>query len=199
MPSKAIFLDKDGTLIDDVPYNIEPEFIHLSPHAIEGLQLFTQLGYRLVVVSNQPGVAHGMFAESALTAVWRRLDHMLEPHGIDIDGYYFCPHHPEGSQENYALECDCRKPQPGMLHMAAAEHDLELAGSWMVGDILNDVEAGNRAGCRTVLIDNGNETEWLLTPARMPDLVATDLLAAAQEIAAMPVHPSPDTPAAERP
>ena len=195
MPSKAIFLDKDGTLIDDVPYNIEPELIRLSPHAIEGLQLFTRLGFRLVVVSNQPGVARGMFAESALNGVWRRLDHLLEPHGIEIDGYYFCPHHPEGSRASYALDCECRKPQPGLLHEAAAEHGIELAGSWMVGDILNDVEAGNRAGCRTVLIDNGNETEWLLTPARMPDLVASDLLAAAQQIAAMPMQRQPATQA----
>ena len=191
MPGKAIFLDKDGTLIDDVPYNIEPELIRLSPRAIEGLQLFAQLGYRLVVVSNQSGVARGMFAESALDAVWHRLDHLLEPHGIDIDGYYFCPHHPEGSMASYALECDCRKPQPGLLHEAAAEHGIELAGSWMVGDILNDVEAGNRAGCHTVLIDNGNETEWLLTPARMPDLVAADLYSAAQQIAAIPVQQEP--------
>jgi D-glycero-D-manno-heptose 1,7-bisphosphate phosphatase len=198
MPSKAIFLDKDGTLIDDVPYNIEPELIRLSPRAIEGLQLFAQLGFRLVVVSNQPGVARGMFAESALDAVWRRLDHLLEPHGIDIDGYYFCPHHPDGSLASYALDCDCRKPQPGLLHEAATEHGIELAGSWMVGDILNDVEAGNRAGCRTVLIDNGNETEWLLTPGRMPDLVATDLYSAAQQVAAIPLHQESATPFARQ-
>ena len=92
---------------------------------------------------------------------------------------------------SYALECDCRKPQPGLLHEAAAEHGIDLAGSWMVGDILNDVEAGNRAGCHTVLIDNGNETEWLLTPARMPDLVAADLYSAAQQIAAIPVQQEP--------
>jgi D-glycero-D-manno-heptose 1,7-bisphosphate phosphatase len=186
MLRKAVFLDKDGTLIEDVPYNVDPALIRFNPHAVEGLQLFAQLGYLLVVVSNQSGVARGRFAEHDLDAVWERLDSLLEPYGIDIEGYYFCPHHPEGEVEGYALDCECRKPQPGLLQQAAREHAIDLAASWMVGDILNDIEAGHRAGCRTVLIDNGNETEWLTTPMRMPELVAEDLLAAARQIAALP-------------
>jgi D-glycero-D-manno-heptose 1,7-bisphosphate phosphatase len=186
MLRKAVFLDKDGTLIEDVPYNVDPALIRFNPHAVEGLQLLAQLGYLLVVVSNQSGVARGRFAEHDLGTVWKRLDSLLDPYGIDIEGYYFCPHHPEGEVEGYAFDCECRKPQPGLLQQAAREHAIDLAASWMVGDILNDIEAGHRAGCRTVLIDNGNETEWLTTPMRMPELVAEDLLAAARQIAALP-------------
>ena len=182
---KAVFLDKDGTLVNDVPYNVDPDRVTLSPNAIEGLRLFSRLGYTLLVVSNQAGVARGFFPESALEAVWRRIDQLLAAEDIQLDGYYYCPHHIEGTVGEYAQACDCRKPLPGMLLQAAVEHDIDLEASWMVGDILHDMEAGKRAGCRTILIDNGNETEWDLTPARIPDLSAPDLHAAALLVAAM--------------
>ena len=191
---KAVFLDKDGTLVNDVPYNVDPDRVTLSPNAIEGLRLFSRLGYTLLVVSNQAGVARGFFPESALEAVWRRIDRLLAAEDIQLDGYYYCPHHIEGTVGEYAQTCDCRKPLPGMLLQAAAEHDIDLEASWMVGDILHDMEAGKRAGCRTILIDNGNETEWDLTPARIPDLSAPDLHAVALLVAAMAppiMHPIP--------
>jgi D-glycero-D-manno-heptose 1,7-bisphosphate phosphatase len=182
--TKAIFLDKDGTLVKDVPYNVDPALVTLSPNAAEGLRLFSRMGYLLLVVSNQPGVARGYFPASALDAVWQRLDELLAEAGVRIDGYYHCPHHAEGEVREYARICACRKPLPGMLLRAAAEHDVDLAASWMVGDILHDIEAGRRAGCRTILIDNGNETEWVLSPLRTPHLTAPDLQAAAQLVAA---------------
>jgi D-glycero-D-manno-heptose 1,7-bisphosphate phosphatase len=181
---QAVFLDKDGTLIEDVPYNVDPAQIRLEPGAIEGLRLLRDAGFRLIVVSNQPGVAHGLFAESALAGVETRLRELLTAGGVALDGFYHCPHHPKGSVADYARVCDCRKPQPGMLRRAANDHGIALAHSWMVGDILNDVEAGRRAGCRTVLIDNGHETEWLLSDLRRPDYVAPDLAAAARIILA---------------
>src|SRR5205085_6378312 len=95
---------------------------------------------------------------------------------------YHCPHHPDGTVERYARACACRKPQPGLLLRAARDHDLDLARSWLVGDILDDVEAGRRAGCRTVLLDNGHETEWVLTPERLPHHIACDLAQAADLI-----------------
>lgn len=182
--NKAIFLDKDGTLVNDVPYNVDPDLVTLSPNAAEGLRLFSRLGYLLLLVSNQPGVAHGYFHESALDGVWRRLDRLLDAEGVHLNGYYYCPHHAQGSVGKYAQACDCRKPLPGMLLQAAAEHGVDLAASWMVGDILHDVEAGRRAGCKTILIDNGNETEWELSPLRMPNLMAPDLETAALLMAA---------------
>jgi D-glycero-D-manno-heptose 1,7-bisphosphate phosphatase len=107
-----------------------------------------------------------------------------------LDGFYYCPHSPDGVITRYAIPCTCRKPMPGMLYRAAREHGLDLAQSWMVGDILDDIEAGRRAGCRTVLIDNGNETEWKRSPLRTPHLTAPNLYTAAAMIAAWE-----DTPA----
>lgn len=180
--TRAIFLDKDGTLVDDLPYNVDPRRMTLARGAGPALRLMGELGYHLFVVSNQAGVARGLFDEAALPPLFATLAVMLKHAGARLDGYYWCPHHPEGIVAAHALECGCRKPQPGMLLRAAREHDIDLTRSWMVGDILNDVEAGRRAGCRTVLIDNGNETEWLRSPLRMPDVTVPGLLEAARAI-----------------
>jgi histidinol-phosphate phosphatase family protein len=179
---RAVFLDKDGTLIEDVPYNVDPALIRLGPGAREGLPLLHQRGYRLFVVSNQPGVAHGYFPESALAAVADRLRELLAGLGLPLAGFSYCPHHPNGQRAPFAVACDCRKPAPGMIARAAEAHGLDLARSWMVGDILDDIQAGRAAGCRTVLIDNGNETEWVLTPDRRPHHTAADLAEAARII-----------------
>jgi D-glycero-D-manno-heptose 1,7-bisphosphate phosphatase len=176
---RAVFLDKDGTLIEDVPYNVDPERIVLTPHAGEGLRLLQQLGYRLIVISNQSGIARGYFEESALNTVWQRLQQLLQPYGAHLMHCYYCPHHPDGKISTYAISCDCRKPGPGLFFRAAARHRIDLSASWMIGDILNDMEAGRRAGCRTILIDNGNETEWQLSLMRTPDAFVTDLREAA--------------------
>ena len=180
---RAVFLDKDGTLIEDIPFNVDPCRIRLTPNAGAGLRMLRDAGFAFIVVSNQAGVAHGKFTEEKLVPVARQLAALLADEGISLLDFYYCPHAPDGSQAAYAGDCTCRKPLPGMLHRAADEHGIDLARSWMVGDILNDIEAGRRAGCRTVLIDNGNETEWQRGPLREPDAVAVDLLEAAQTIA----------------
>jgi histidinol-phosphate phosphatase family protein len=170
----AIFVDKDGTLVHDVPYNVDPARIALAPGAGEAVETFVQNGFRVFVVSNQPGAALGHFAEEKLGDVERRLRELLDD---GLAAFYYCPHHPQAG-------CECRKPNPGMLLRAAREHAVDLGRSWMIGDILDDVEAGRRAGCRTCLIDNGNETEWQLSDARRPDRVAADLAEAAAMILA---------------
>ncbi|MBZ2208446.1 D-glycero-alpha-D-manno-heptose-1,7-bisphosphate 7-phosphatase [Massilia soli] len=180
---KAIFLDKDGTLIDDLPYNVEQRRITLCAGAGAGLRLLARLDYRLFVVTNQDGVAHGYFSDEDVEGVAHRLADLLFRERLPLEGFYYCPHHPDGSVAPYARECNCRKPRPGMLLQAAHDHDIDLRASWMIGDILHDVEAGNRAGCRTLLIDNGNETEWRLGPKRIPTRMAPDLYAAAVLIA----------------
>jgi len=180
---KAIFLDKDGTLVDDLPYNVEPRRIHLVPGAGLALRLLADMDYRLFVVTNQSGIAHGCFGEEAMELVAERLSDLLFREQVALDGYYYCPHHPLGTVRDYALACHCRKPSPGMLLRAAHEHGIDLRTSWMIGDVLHDVEAGNRAGCRTLLIDNGNETEWRLGPRRLPTRIAPDLYSAARLIA----------------
>lgn len=182
---RAIFLDKDGTLVEDVPYNVNPELIELTWHAGQALQILRELGFALVVVTNQSGVARGLFTEAALAPVRQRLSDLLAQYGVLLDGFHYCPHHPEGVVGRYAVPCTCRKPMPGMLLRAASELDIDLSRSWMIGDILHDVEAGRRAGCQTVLIDNGNETEWKMAPQRTPHLTASDLYTAATMIAAI--------------
>ena len=180
---KAIFLDKDGTLLDDVPYNIDPQRMVLSKNAGEGLRLFAGLSYQLIVVSNQSGIARGYFEESVMQKVEQRLRELINEERASLLAFYYCPHLPNAPVDAYRKQCDCRKPAPGMLLQAAADHDIDLAASWMIGDILDDIEAGNRAGCRTILLDNGNETEWQISTYRKPDLMVPDIYAAARLVA----------------
>ncbi len=182
MAVKVIFLDKDGTLIPDIPYNVDPARITLLPGAIEGLRMLHAAGYKFIVVTNQSGVARGLFTEADLVGVEARIRELLGEHGIPLAGFYYCPHHVAGALPEYAIACECRKPEPGMILKAAHEYDIDLVHSWMIGDILNDVEAGRRAGVRTVLIDNGSETEWVLTSQRQPHYRARDLQEAAEAI-----------------
>lgn len=170
---KAIFIDKDGTLIEDIPYNVNPSLIELMPGAGESLKLLRDEGYKMVVISNQSGVARGLFKEEKLKGVESELEHQLADYRVDLNGFYYCPHLPEaeGKVEKYAIDCNCRKPKAGLLLKAARELGIDLEDSWMIGDILNDVEAGNRAGCKTILFDNGGETEWVLSDQRIPDKI----------------------------
>jgi D-glycero-D-manno-heptose 1,7-bisphosphate phosphatase len=185
MSARAVFLDKDGTLIHDVPYNVNPDLITLAEGVAEGLPLIHAAGYRLIVVSNQSGVARGYFPEQALVAVEARLRQLLSQIGVPLAGFYYCPHYPAGTEPGYSRACDCRKPQPGLLLRAAREHEIDFARSWLVGDKLDDVETGRRAGCETILIDDGQETEWSLSPQRLPHHIAADLAEAAKIVTAL--------------
>lgn len=179
----AVFLDKDGTLLADEPYNVDTDRMQFAPGAAAGLHRLGSLGLPLIVISNQSGVALGYFSQQALKPVCVRLAQMFESAGAQLAGFYYCPHHPAGKLAAYAIDCYCRKPAPGLLLRAARLQGIDLSASWFVGDILHDVEAGNRAGCRTVLLDVGNETEWQAGPFRQPDYRVADLAAAARLIA----------------
>jgi len=179
---QAVFVDKDGTLVENVPYNVDPAKLRFTPHALDGLRLLGKKGYRIIVVSNQPGLAYGMFTRAQLTQLQLALAAMMEREGVQLADFYACPHAPGPAGPVPA--CLCRKPAPGLLRQAARSHRLDLARCWMIGDILDDVEAGRRAGCRTVLLDRGNETVWRLSPLRTPHLRAETLLEAAQAIVA---------------
>lgn len=178
--SAGVFIDKDGTLVEDVPFDADPGRVRLLPGAAEGVARLHRAGFRIFVVSNQPGVAQGRFDADALDAVRRRLEELLAPGALT--GFYYCPHAPGGASPSSARGCSCRKPRPGMILRACREHGIRPASSWTLGDILDDVEAGRRAGCRTVLIHNGHETEWRRAPEREPHLVAPDVAAAARLI-----------------
>jgi D-glycero-D-manno-heptose 1,7-bisphosphate phosphatase len=171
MMNKAVFLDKDGTLIPDIPFNVDPGKITLQDDIVTGLKRLQDDGFKLIIISNQSGVARGYFTEDKLLGVAEKMKALFAQNGLALDGFYYCPHHPQGTVLHYNIECDCRKPKAGMLLRAAADHNINLTNSWMVGDILNDVEAGNRAGCKTVLVDNGNETEWVEGHYRTPTVI----------------------------
>jgi histidinol-phosphate phosphatase family protein len=172
---RAVFIDKDGTLIHDVPYNVDPKNVQLTMRAGRALRRMKNAGYQLIVVSNQSGVARGLFEEKDLLPINRQIQTLLAPYGVKVDAFYYCPHGPDDG-------CKCRKPMPGMILRAARDNAVDPQISWMIGDILNDVEAGNRAGCRTIHVDNGNETEWIRSDCRQPLYSVKDLAEAAEII-----------------
>lgn len=171
MKQRAVFIDRDGTLVHPGHYPSRPDQLHLYKDIGPGLRNIQRLGFRLVVVTNQAGIARGYFSEQELQLMHEFLASLLEREGVRLDAIYYCPHHIAGIIPQYAILCNCRKPQPGMLLRAAADLDLDLTRCWLVGDILDDVEAGNRAGCRSVLVDLGTEPAPE-APLRFPDFVA---------------------------
>jgi len=166
--NKGVFIDRDGTLIKDVPYNANTALIQFLPNAIEALTALKEKNFLLILISNQSGIARGFFTVEQLSQMHEVIQQTLRNFNVRLDDIYYCPHHPEGKIKKYIVECNCRKPKPGMILQAAKEHNIDLSISWMIGDILNDVEAGNAAGCKTILLDNGNETEWILNEIRTP-------------------------------
>lgn len=152
---RAVFLDRDGTIVRDVGYLKRTEDVFLLPGAPEALKLLREAGFLLLVVTNQSAVARGWLTEPALLEMQREVERRLEAEGAALDGFYYCPHLPGGTVEQYARKCDCRKPEPGMLLRAARDRNVDLERSYVVGDSERDVEAGERAGCSTILIGGG--------------------------------------------
>ncbi len=175
----AVFLDRDGVLIEDAHYVGCASRVRLIPGAAEAVAALNRAGRAVVVVTNQAGVAKGMFTAAAVEAVHAFLAEQLAGYGARIDAFYYCPHHPEGEVPEYRTRCECRKPGPGMLRAAAAELGLDPARSWMVGDRETDLAAGAAAGCRTVLVRTGYgagvDATALDRDGLNLDLVATDL------------------------
>lgn len=169
---KAVFLDKDGTLIENVDYNVNTERITLLSGVVPTLKELKAEGYLLIVITNQSGVAQGMFEESAIKNVGNYLKRLLSLWHVRLDGFYYCPHYVDGVVKEYATDCDCRKPKPGLLMQAAFDFDIDLRNSWMIGDLITDVEAGKRAGCRTILFNKDKEFEFVLEDSPMPDATA---------------------------
>jgi D-glycero-D-manno-heptose 1,7-bisphosphate phosphatase len=177
----AAFLDRDGTINVEVEYLSEPEQIVLLPGAAAAIARLNRAGIVVVVVTNQAGVARGYFPESRVAQIHARLDELLEAEGARIDRYYYCPHHPTAGLGAYRVECDCRKPKPGMLLAAAKELDLDLARSVLIGDKLLDLEAARQAGCEGILVRTGYgaELECRIDAARHGRVRVEDDLAAA--------------------
>jgi len=178
-PRAAVFLDKDGTLVEDVPFNVDPAQLRFAPRAFQALRRLAARGFALVIVSNQPGLACGRFDAGQWAGMRVAIEAAFAQAGVPLAAVCWCPHAPDGAGRPL---CSCRKPEPGMLLAAAHALGLALPRSWMVGDILDDVEAGCRAGCRTVLLDVGHETVWARGPQRVPDARVPGLWEAAHHI-----------------
>jgi D-glycero-D-manno-heptose 1,7-bisphosphate phosphatase len=184
----AIFIDRDGTLSHEVGYVNHPTRFRLYPFAVDAVRHVNRAGWRAVVVTNQAGVARGYFPESLLDIVHGALREALDAGGARLDGLYYCPHHPSVGAPPYRQECDCRKPKPGLLLRAAAELGIDLAGSWVIGDRLADLQLAWNVGARGALVLTGygrGEREYLSASwPRQPDLVAENLLEAVERILA---------------
>jgi D-glycero-D-manno-heptose 1,7-bisphosphate phosphatase len=151
----ALFLDRDGVLIDEVQYLSRPDQVRLVPGAAAAVGRAARNGWKVVVVTNQSGVARGLLPEERLADIHAELARQLAAESARMDGIYYCPHHPTAGVGEYLRDCDCRKPRPGMLQAAARDFGIDLGRSVLVGDRRTDLEAGLAAGCRVVLVRTG--------------------------------------------
>lgn len=168
MSRPAVFLDRDGTIIEDVGFLGSLDAMRVLPWSAEAIRMLNDAGYPVVVITNQSGVGRGFFDEAHVRATHDALDRALAEGSARVDAYYYCPHHPEASDLRYRAACECRKPAPGLLRQAASDLDLDLSRSWMVGDWWRDVEAGVAAGARGILIRSGHDTVHRPAPAEAP-------------------------------
>ena len=175
MSDKAIFLDRDDTLIEDPGYISSPEQVKLLDGVAEALIELKSLGYKLIVVTNQSAVARGIVTEKVLGEIHKRLEQLLAEKMAFLDRIYYCPYHPDGVVAKYRKESDFRKPNPGMLLRAAEEMDIDLGQSWCVGNSISDMEAGLRAGCKTILIDLPSHQQQLEPGQPRPDYKAVNI------------------------
>lgn len=177
---RVVFLDRDGTIIADRHSLHRIEEVDLLPGAVDGLRTLAGMGFALVVVSNQSGVARGTFSEDDVRTVHEYLRTILAERGVHLHGLLYCPHHPEGSVAEYAIQCTCRKPGRGMADQAEAFLGLiDYKNSWSIGDKPTDVEFGNALGMKTVLL---RSEYWTTPPTPAPDLIVNSLLEAAQKM-----------------
>lgn len=158
---KAVFLDRDGTIAKDFPYCSRPEDFELLPGATEGIKLLNEYSFKVVVVTNQSGIARGYFTERTLAEIHDKMITQLVEHGAHVDAIYYCPHHPDD-------DCECRKPKPKMVFQAALDLDIDISQSYVIGDSEIDAELAKRAGCRAGIKvgEPGGTADWVATSFR---------------------------------
>jgi D-glycero-D-manno-heptose 1,7-bisphosphate phosphatase len=187
--TKAVFLDRDG-VINELVYYAEHGIVDspfttkqfkLVPGVCEAINKFHELGFKVIIVSNQPGIAKGYFSEETFDKIRKKMNDELAKKGASFDGEYYCFHHPEAKAERLKVNCECRKPKPGLLLQAAQDLDIDLSQSWMIGDGLTDVKAGKSAGCPTILLGKMKCEFCHLMDEQdaHPDFIAPNLLEAA--------------------
>lgn len=192
MKRLAVFIDRDGTLSEEVGYINHPSRFRLFPYAANAIKLLNENGWLTIVTTNQAGVARGYFAEDMIATVHEAMTRDLARDGARIDAIYYCAHHPSVGEPPYRFDCDCRKPMPGLISRAARDFEIELSESWMVGDRYSDIQLARNAGVKSAFVLSGyGRGEWehqRATWTEQPDLVGENLLAAVEAIV---------TPAAE--
>ena len=180
--TKTVFLDRDGTINKEVNYLNHPDQIELISGSAEGIKLLNENGFTVVVITNQSGVARGIIDEENLPLIKDRLCCLLEEKGAKIDGYYYCPHYPDGKIEKFAFKCDCRKPEPGMLRKAAEDLDIDLKRSYVVGDKACDIKLGKNIGAVSIMVKTGYGESEAENCELSPDYTADNLFDSAQWI-----------------
>ena len=173
MSSRAVFLDRDGTIAKDVHYCHRVEDFKILPTVPDAIKLLNDNGFKIIVITNQSGVARGYFTEETLAQIHQKMKDELGKYGARVDAIYYCPHHPD---EN----CECRKPKTALFHRAVKEHNIDLGNSYMIGDMQMDIDAGNAMGCKTILVTTGPAVPELNPqyPVTPPDYTAASLLEA---------------------
>jgi D-glycero-D-manno-heptose 1,7-bisphosphate phosphatase len=196
MKRRAVFMDRDGTLSEEVGYVNHPSRFRLFPSAASAIKHLNDSGWLAIVITNQAGVARGYFSEDMIQTIHAAMRQELENSGARLDAVYYCAHHPTVGEPPYRLDCDCRKPKPGLISRAAKEFDIDLEGSWMVGDRYGDVELARNAGVNSAFVLSGyGRGEWEHQRAgwiEKPDLVAKDLLEAVKAIVSRKAETSAD-------
>ena len=186
MTSGAVFLDRDGTINEEMGYINHPDRFILFPFVAESIKIFNQLGLKVVIVTNQAGIARGYFEESLVLEIHQTLKTKIADNGAIIDGIYYCPHHPDEGIGKYRVNCQCRKPKPGMILKATEEHSIDLSCSYMVGDRYKDILFAKEMNLRSALVMTGyglgeytfQRTSWKY----MPDFIGENLLDVARQI-----------------
>jgi D-glycero-D-manno-heptose 1,7-bisphosphate phosphatase len=175
MKQKAVFLDRDGTLIEEVNFLSTVEETELFPFTIEALKLLRDAGFLFFITTNQSGIARGYFDASAVNAIHAKIQNELKANGLQIESFHFCPHFPDAG-------CKCRKPNTGMIEQALENFEIDLSESWMVGDKILDIEMGFNAGTKTALVKTGYGEKHKDELTRKPDIIAENLLEFAKQV-----------------
>jgi len=175
----AVFLDRDGTISEEVSYISDPDMLRLIPKAAEAVRLINESGLLAVVVTNQSGIARGYLTESILADVHKKMHLLLKAGGAGVDGIYYCPHHPKVGLPEYVKDCECRKPGTGLIEAAAKDLKIDVRGSYVIGDKIIDIELAHKAGARGILVMTGYGREEMKALGNdrkvWPDHIADDL------------------------
>jgi len=186
MTRRAVFIDRDGTISEEVGYVNHPSRFRVFPYSAQAIKFLNQNGWLAIVVTNQAGVARGYFSEEMITTVHNELTRQLNKDGAQLDQIYYCAHHPTVGEPPYRVDCDCRKPRAGLIHRAVRDFDIDLAKSWMIGDRYSDVKLALNAGLHSAFVLSGyGRGEWEFQRQSWsdpPELVCENLLEAVESI-----------------